>query len=334
VNSVRVTYSQFYDLGAGGVRIGEALSGANSDPSQVASNILLSDSIVHDGGHIVEAGAGVLLQQASSCTIMHNRIFDMFYTAISTGWTWGYSPTSNNNILVLENEMFNIGRGVLSDMGCIYNLGISPGTKMDHNLCHDLQSFGYGGWGLYSDEGTSFVEWTNNIVYRTKSAPYHQHYGQFNLVHNNVFAFPQVTLGQPYPVPNSDFAAVRSSPSPTGPEHQTSFDFSRNIVLLRNSSATLFFSTIPQAFINVTANDNVYFNLNSEIDSLRFPCFRGDNSCSWQQWQGLGEDTNSVRANPIFSDADQYDFSQLNSSSPALAMGFVPIDMSSVGPRD
>ena len=76
-------------MGAGGVRIGVA-SGSVGPPDTVTSNVTLSDCVIHDGGHIVQAGCGVLLQQASACTITHNHIHHMRYTGISTGWDWGY----------------------------------------------------------------------------------------------------------------------------------------------------------------------------------------------------------------------------------------------------
>jgi hypothetical protein len=330
-NSITVQYGTLRDLGAGGVRIGEPRSGAISSRSLLASNIIVADSVITDAGHIIESGAGVLLQQAASCLIHHNNIFNLFYTGVSTGWTWGYAPTSNNNIIVRENRIYNIGRGLLSDMGCVYNLGTSPGTVVDHNICHDVQSFGYGGWGLYSDEGTSYVKWSNNIVYRTKGAPYHQHYGIHNSVTNNVLAFPQYILGEPYPQANGDFAAVRSSPSPTGYESLTSFTLMTNIVYIRNASSSLFFATTTQAFINVTADYNVYFNAMQPTASLRFPCWNG--MSSWSAWQALGEDLHSVLADPQFVSPDSYDFSDLQKTSPAIALGFDPIDTSRVGPR-
>jgi parallel beta-helix repeat protein len=236
---------------------------------------------------------GVFIAQSSGNTVAHNHIHDLFYTAISAGWTWGYGPNQSKGNRIEYNHLHHLGQSMLSDMGAIYTLGTQPGTLIRNNLIHDVVSFTYGGWGIYPDEGSSDMLIENNIVYNCKSAGFHQHYGANNMVRNNIFAL------------NNEFEIMR-----TRAEDHISFTFDRNIVYFESG----------RLLGGNWTGDQYRFTKNLYYDR------RGADI------RLTAQDTNSVIADPLFVNAGNYDF-RLQPNSPALKLGFQPIDMKDVGPR-
>jgi len=295
----RIVQNHIHDLGAGGVRIGEGRS-SNND-AEAASHNLIDNNFIHDGGKIFRAGVGVWIGRSSHNTVSHNEVSDLDYSGLSIGWCWGYAPSTANNNLIEHNHVHHIGRGVLSDMGGIYTLGISPGTVIRYNIFHDIHSFSYGGWGIYPDEGSTEILIENNIAYNTKTGGFHQHYGRENVVRNNIFAFSRE--GQ----------IIRSRE-----EDHISFFFERNIVYFNNG----------QLLGSNWKNGNYRLDYNCYWDTSRPEVdFKG---MSLKQWQAKGQDVHSIVADPLFVNGEEFDF-RLKPDSPAIKLGFKPIDMSENG---
>ena len=103
------------------------------------------------------------------------------YVGISVGWQWGFGRTGNANSVISSNYISTIGQGQLSDMGCIYHLGIDSGTLIEGNICTNTSSYYYGGWGYYLDEGSSNVTVRGNLAFDLKTAGFTQHYGRCNI---------------------------------------------------------------------------------------------------------------------------------------------------------
>ena len=85
---------------------------------------------------------------------------------------------------------------------------------------------------------------------------------------------------------------------------------------------------VPPIETNVTyvSDWNIFYNPNLTRDQLDF------GGRSWAQWQAEGHDLHSLYVDPMFVDPANHDF-RLRPDSPALKLGFQPIDMSHVGPR-
>ena len=302
----RIESSEFEEIG--GVAI--FIHGDKVVPA-TTNNIDVIDCHITKYGRIFNNAVGILLTNATDCEISNNEIHEGWYTGISIGWTWGYGDNPTNNIKITNNLIYDIGNGWLSDMGGIYTLGIQPDTVISGNVIHnvgcDEGSYGYGGWGIYLDEGSSYILVENNLVYDCSSQTFHQHYGKENLVRNNIFAF-------------GEEGAFKI----TAHEEHNSLTLSNNILVTYNAPIYAF-EVKGDWFVD---DSNLYWYCNDvEKDS-------SDTMTAFTEiWNELTEKdvpgyyNNAIFADPVFKDATNRDFS-LYLKTPALKCGFVPWEYS------
>lgn len=291
-----------HDLGIGGVKIGDIYIPEDED-ALLTRFITIDDNVIRSGSRVLETGTGVLLFQASDCRITHNDVSDFYYSGMSIGWNWGYGHSPSKRNTVSYNHIHNIGQGVLSDMGGIYVLGRSEGTEICHNYIHDVRSFGYGGWGLYTDEGSTGILMSDNLVCNCKSSSFHQHYGQDNVIRNNIFL-------------NGKDAQLEA----TRVEDHLSFTFCNNIVCYTEGMMY----GIKWNEVNFDSHDNLYWKYG---DTVSF------NGLTLEEWQRTtGKDCGSVIADPGFRDIGSGDFTILNTDNTAL-IAFRPFDWKEAGIR-
>lgn len=221
----------------------------------------VSDCVIHDGGILFHSAIGIWVGDASRNRIVHNAIWNFNYSGISCGWNWGFMPAFTCDNRIEGNHIHSIGHGVLSDMGAIYTLGRQAGSTISRNYIHHVHSYGYGGWGIYPDEGSSWLRIEENVVCGTKCGGFHQHYGRDNLVRRNLFV-----------------EAIENQIQSSRLELVRPLAFVNNLVQGSGSGELLQGAGLAHAAID----GNVYAG-----DSGRPLHFGG---LTWQAWQASGQD--------------------------------------------
>ncbi|MCQ2475940.1 MAG: right-handed parallel beta-helix repeat-containing protein [Clostridia bacterium] len=344
-DNFRIKNCEFRDIAACAVFIGENVENAEADSNifenigaqavyirgknvkidseDVTKNITVKNNQIRKYGRVFFNSVGILVIHANSIDILNNEIADGYYTAVSVGWVWGYADTITYNCKICNNLIYNIGQGWLSDMGGIYTLGNQPGTILSgnviHNVAADPEKGGYGGWGVYLDEGSSEILVEKNLVYSCGNDSYHLHYGSHNMVRNNIFALSgesQVRVVSSYKrVSEADYGDKLTA------------EFNNNILLTDNGVAE--FSSIlnKKAFSgsgnilwDISNGENVFFSKESGAGK----------GMSLKASEIGGYIKNNITVDPQFKDAKNFDF-ELSENSPVFESGFEKWDYSAAG---
>lgn len=314
-----------YDVGGGGVVIGEVPFPSDTD-SGVAQHVLVWNTEIAHIGRFLPGSNGVYILNSHDNLVGHDLIFDTYSNAISVGGTYEYNiklPQLAHGNVVEYNLVYDINQGVMDDGGALYTAsGTAQGNVIQDNVVHDVVADlnatikGYGGWGIYFDSTSQNVVARDNLVYRTSFPSIHQNDGFNNTVTNNILAFGgEGLIDRTHDNASSLFVSHNifyyDASSVSGSMQrgtwrcfsfcQSQFQFSSNLYWYTQGSPVFFTGTSfsPQTM-------------------------------TFAQWQALGEDQGSEVANPLFADPQQYNFT-LSAGSPALAIGFVPFSPSAAG---
>lgn len=295
----RVIDSVLVDLGAGGVRIGTA-----SEPTSaqaVTRECVVENTIVRSCGRTAPCAVGVWIGHASDNVVRFCDIGDIGYSGVSIGWRWGYNPSFAKRNVIRNCHIHDLGHGLLSDMAGVYTLGPSEGTVVADCWIHDVESRHYGGWGLYTDEGSTGIVMENCLVHDTTSGSFHQHYGKENVVRNCVLAFAR----------DQQIQATRV-------EEHLSFTMDRCLVVWDRGQPL----AGPWAQVRKQMKDVLWEPLEGAGRSWA--------GMTFDQWAALAGVAGNQLTSGLFVDAKARDF-RLAPHSPALAIGFIPLDREKTG---
>jgi hypothetical protein len=303
-----VCRNHFHDLAGGGIKIG-----GPKEPETAAAETrshVVSDNRIEDAGHVFLSSAGIWVGHSGHHRIVHNAISDLRGTGISLGWTWSPEFTPARDIFVAYNHVYDLGKGVMGGASGIYTLAMQPGTILRNNYIHDLERFrGAGGafedvhpaFGFQVDDGCGKVRYEDNVVHDVPDACFKQ-MGREHIVRNNVFARSR------------EAQVLRRS-------GEGSLLFENNVVF--GPDGRLFEGYWDRENFEL-ANNCFWAGPDAEAS------FDGH---TLAEWQTAGHDEGSIVADPRFVDPDAGDFS-LEPDSPAFDLGFEPISLDAVGPRD
>ena len=298
------------DLAGGGIKIGHAGAGTwddsrhqcPADPEELVSHHTVRNCTIAHGGRLHPAAVGVWIGHSPHNTIEHNDIFDFYYTGISVGWIWGYGRSQAHHNDIGFNHIHTIGQGVLSDMGGIYTLGISPGTRgprqpLPRHPVVRLRRLG----PVHRRGLDASIVMENNLVYRTKTGGFHQHYGKENRIQNNIFAF-----------------ATRAAAAADA-------DRAAPLVLVRAEHRVL--GQRQPAAGQQLERQQLPAGLQPLLERGRQAGHVPRQADAGPVREQRKQDLHSVIADPLFVDPAKGDF-RLKPDSPALKLGFKPFDAS------
>ncbi len=302
------------DLGAGGIRIGTPGAtqkvGKGERVTRLANGRgtgynVVDNCIVSHGGRVHAPGVAVWIGSSPFNSVTHCEISDFYYTGVSIGWVWGYSGSMAQGNTLAFCRIRKIGQKALGDMGGLYTLGTSFGTCVSNNVIHAVDSYTYGGWGLYPDEGSEGIVLENNLVYDTKDASFHQHYGRDNVLRNNILAFSR----------EGQVAVTRAEP-------HRSLTAERNVILWDRGETFTKYNGTKSEKAKIDWKGNFWWKTSGEAVTF--------NGKTFAQWQAKGNDADGLVADPRFADPATRDF-RLPADSPVVKAGFMPFAPSAAG---
>jgi len=329
-----------FDAGGGGI-------GALYRPNWNATGVVISNCSVHDVGNVYVVQPAGIAAGGRDVAVLHNEVHSVAYSGIIGVQPGGPTPPAGAEdpfapvFTIAFNNISDYGLGVLNDFGGIYIAVFGDCAQSNscwlpadvhNNLVTRGAAYNYGAEAFYSDQALSGVSLHHNVLAAVGANAVEAHCGYNNTGWNNVLYAPQMQASTPDSRRAGAFGGCNPFGFPQG--FNSSYNFSGNIVFMTNTPYFVSGEFAPPNADFFTPADwrsdnNVFFGAGPNATMpLHYPNFTQGLPAWRRAW---GCDVNSVEADPRLADPAAGDFSVLP-SSPAWALGWQEIDLSSVGP--
>ena len=151
-----------FDISVNGIFLGEFDDSKATDPKDWTDSNVIANNYIEKAGVEFEDGIGICVGYSRNLLLDHNEVFDCPYTGISVGWGWSKAGYSFQN--TISNNAVGFYMKILHDGGGIYTLGNQGDPDHKTVWTGNYVHHGAHGQGLYSDEGSGFMEIHDNVI--------------------------------------------------------------------------------------------------------------------------------------------------------------------------
>ncbi len=304
---VRIWGNKFVGIGQSAVcLVGEKEAAVDGGNRRYPRGCVVSNNLIRECGVFGKQSAGVFMSVSAKNTVSHNVICEMPQAGICINdGTWGGHVIEQNDVHDTVRETRDRGGFTSWGRDRQEKRTARPGDRAVTVIRGNrFTERGRGGYGIVLESGSSDYVVEGNVCV---GASIRLGEGDRRVVENNVFA-----AGRP--------------PAFVGIVRGNSDRFVRNIVQSREGDAVYRF--IAQVGWLKEMNHNVLHNEAGKLTVKEG--WGGEKVYSLEDWRKVGNDADSVAADPEFVDAGKGDY-RVKETSPALRLGFRNIDMAGVG---
>jgi parallel beta-helix repeat protein len=301
----------------------------------------VADNYIHHAGILNKYVAGVFAGMSDGNIISHNRIESVPHHAINLG----NNPTGRN---IAEYNFIRHACLEIADSAAI-NLWMEEVPKKDaeraghvirYNMILDTFSLkaadgkvgkesGFTS-GIYLDNYSSNCLVQGNVIARAQTGVV-VHAGKNNLIENNVFV--------------DCLANVRFQDLVTFVQGKGFYKQMEGFMTGNYLTHNIFYQSDPSAFLYSldsgwtdrtvsTSEANLYFQSGEGKYLIQYTRdLNPEKTSTFADWKSSGFDMDSSIGDPLFNDPQNDDY-RLKGQSPAFKLGFVPIDLGKIGPRN